>query len=90
MLGDNTTKTFIEWLEQFIEREIPFGDLARDMRDDFSLPKSNKRSDFEWHLSKYNACINANSTLEKAFDEYEKYLINHRESFKNKMKDGRR
>lgn len=54
------------------------------MRDDFSLPKSNKRDDFEWHLSKYNACIGASTTLQEAFDEYEKYLISLREPFKNK------
>lgn len=84
-MSDDKTKTFIEWLMQFVDREIPFGDLIRDMKDDHDLPESNERNDFEWHLSKSNACYDAVTTLEKAFDEYEKYLINLREPFKNKL-----
>ena len=67
-------ETFVDWLMQFIDRPIPFGDLIRDMKDDHDLPTSNKREDFEWHLSKCNACYDAITTLNDAFEEYEKYV----------------
>lgn len=73
-MSDDKIKTFIEWLIQFIDRPIPFGDLARDMRDDHDLPETNKKEDFEWHLSKSNACYDALTTLSDAFEEYEKYV----------------
>lgn len=74
LVKDDKVKPFVEWLMQFVDREIPFGDLAKDMRDDHDLPDSNKKEDFEWHLSKSNACYDALTTLSDAFEEYEKYV----------------
>ena len=43
LVKDDKVKPFVEWLMQFVDREIPFGDLAKDMRDDHDLPDSNKK-----------------------------------------------
>ncbi len=67
--------TFKEWIMQYVELEIAYGDLARDMRDDSELPDTNQREEYEWYLNNIkNACYNACSTLSSAFDDYEKYL----------------
>lgn len=68
------SKTFKEWIMQYVELEIAYGDLARDMRDDSELPETNQREDYEWHLNTKNACYNACSTFDSAFNDYEKYL----------------
>lgn len=60
---------------QFVDRDNPYGDLVRDMRDDSNLPDSNKRYDFDRYLDlERRACENAMITFHSAFDDYEIYL----------------
>lgn len=85
MIINIKTKPFVEWLDQFIEDDNAIGDLARDMKKSHDLPETNKKVDFEWHLTKYNACIDAVSTLDDAWIEYEDYvnMMNIQSSIKN-------
>ncbi len=68
-------KTFKEWINQFIEKEIPFGDLSRDMDNDSELPDSNDRMILDRYLDlERSACNDALTTFHTAYDEYEQYV----------------
>ncbi|MHA7647336.1 YozE family protein [Nitrosopumilus sp. S4] len=74
-MPDDKVLTFFEWIMQFVDKEIAYGDLARDMKDDSDLPETNKRDEYEWYFSTIkNCCNDAFFTFHSAFDEYEKYL----------------
>ena len=62
-------------MNQFIDHQTRYGDLARDVRDDYDFPTTDIRYDIEWYLTvKCNACNDALITFQSAFDDYEIYV----------------
>ena len=60
---------------RFIDESNPYGDLARDMKDDHDLPESNERSVLDRYLDlERGACVDAMTTFHNAYDDYEIYL----------------
>lgn len=64
----NTTN-FINWLKQFKDEDNRFGDLIRDIEDDYEFPKELRLYTFD-DLKRYfeikGACSNCLKTLEDA------------------------
>lgn len=65
-------KTFRVWVRQFIEEDTPFGDLARDITDDFEFPKKNNHDTIAEYLRFRNASLACLLTFKRAWKEYDR------------------
>lgn len=65
--------TFTTWLKRFEKDDTPYGDLARDIRDDTSLDgnRFNTRTAIRRHLENVGACREAIRTFEHAWVDYQ-------------------
>lgn len=63
--------TFNKWLKKHIDRDDPYGDLARDVKRDMRKKPSNNLQAWQKFLSNANASDAALQTLADAWKEYQ-------------------
>jgi uncharacterized protein YozE (UPF0346 family) len=71
----NGTKTFYQWLRTHKDDDTPIGDLARDAGRDSRFPRGVTQNNavIRNHLNRMNACPDALTAFESAWDEYGGY-----------------